>query len=87
MLGFTKSLAREVGSRNITVNCIAPGFIETDMTQSLDEKQRAILVDQIPVGRLGKSEDIANAVKFLALPESNYVSGITLHVNGGMYMD
>jgi len=86
MIGFTKSLAREVGSRNITVNCVAPGFIDTDMTRKLPEEQRAELLTQIPAGRLGQPEEIAAAVAFLASPEAAYITGETLHVNGGMYM-
>jgi len=86
MLGFTKSLAREIGSRNITVNAVAPGFIDTDMTRELAEEQRDALVSQIPLSRLGNPEDIANAVAFLASPEAGYITGETLHVNGGMYM-
>jgi 3-oxoacyl-[acyl-carrier protein] reductase len=86
MVGFSKSLAREIGSRNITVNCVAPGFIDTDMTQTLSEEQRAKLVEQVPLKRLGKPEDIAAAVVFLAGPAAAYVSGETMHVNGGMYM-
>lgn len=86
MIGFTKSLAREVGSRNITVNCVAPGFIDTDMTRQLPEDQRAGLLGQIPAGRLGQPEEIAAAVAFLASPEAAYITGETLHVNGGMYM-
>jgi 3-oxoacyl-[acyl-carrier protein] reductase len=87
MIGFSKSLAREVGSRNITVNCVAPGFIVTDMTRSLGEAQRGALVAQIPLGRLGRPEDVAAAVVFLASPAADYMTGCTLHVNGGMYMD
>jgi 3-oxoacyl-[acyl-carrier protein] reductase len=86
IMGFTKSLAREVGSRNITVNCVAPGFIDTDMTRALSEAQRESLLGSIPLGRLGSVEDIAAAVAFLASPRAGYVSGTTLHVNGGMYM-
>jgi 3-oxoacyl-[acyl-carrier protein] reductase len=86
IMGFTKSLAREVGSRNITVNCVAPGFIDTDMTRALPEAQRAALLAHIPLGRLGAAEDIAQAVTFLASPAAGYISGTTLHVNGGMYM-
>lgn len=86
ILGFTKSLAREVGSRNITVNAVAPGFIDTDMTRALGEEQRAALVGQIPLARLGQPEDIAHAVLFLASPVAAYMTGETLHVNGGMYM-
>ncbi len=86
IMGFTKSLAREVGSRNITVNCVAPGFIDTDMTRALPEAQRQALLAHIPLGRLGSADDIAQAVLFLASPAAGYVSGTTLHVNGGMYM-
>jgi 3-oxoacyl-[acyl-carrier protein] reductase len=84
--GFTRSMAREVGSRGITVNAIAPGFIETDMTKELPEAQRKQLVDNIPLQRLGQAEDIANAVLFLADESGRYITGETLHVNGGMYM-
>ena len=86
VIGFTKSLAREVGSRNITVNAVAPGFIDTDMTRALPEEQRKHLLDQIPMARLGDVKDIANAVAFLASDEASYITGETLHVNGGMYM-
>lgn len=86
MIGFSKSLAREVGSRNITVNVVAPGFIVTDMTGALGEGARAALLGQVPLGRLGSPEDIAHAVAFLASPHAAYVTGETLHVNGGMYM-
>jgi len=86
LVGFTKSLAQEVGSRNITVNCVAPGFIDTEMTQSLPEAQKKVLTDRIPLARLGTPEDIANAVAFLAGPRAAYITGATLHVNGGMYM-
>src|SRR5512143_1975635 len=86
LLGFTKSLAQEVGSRNITVNCVAPGFIDTDMTKALPDAQREALLAHIPLGRLGAAEDIAQAVAFLASPAAGYISGTTLHVNGGMYM-
>ncbi|MDH5190808.1 MAG: 3-oxoacyl-ACP reductase FabG [Gammaproteobacteria bacterium] len=86
LIGFTKSLAREVGSRGITVNAVAPGFIDTDMTRSLPEEQRKALMDQIPLGNLGKPEDIAAAVLFLASAGANYITGETIHVNGGMYM-
>ena len=84
--GLTKALAQEVGSRGITVNCVAPGFIDTDMTRELGEAQRAALMTQIPLGRLGSGEDIAHAVAFLASPQAAYITGTTLHVNGGMYM-
>jgi 3-oxoacyl-[acyl-carrier protein] reductase len=87
VIGFSKSLAREVGSRNITVNVIAPGFIDTDMTRSLPEEQRAALLTDIPLNRLGEGEDIANAVVFLASKAGAYVTGETVHVNGGMLMD
>ena len=86
LLGFTKSLAQEVGSRNITVNCVAPGFIDTDMTKALADAQRQALLGRIPLGRLGTPADIANAVAFLASPQAGYITGATLHVNGGMYM-
>ena len=85
--GMTRSLARELGSRSITVNCIAPGFIETDMTKALSEQQTEALMGQIPLGRLGRAEDIAHAVAFIASPQAGYVTGAELHVNGGMYMD
>ena len=87
MIGFSKSLAREVGSRNITVNCVAPGFIDTDMTRALPEAARTALMTHIPLGRLGQVDDIAHAVGFLASRQAGYVTGATLHVNGGMYMD
>jgi 3-oxoacyl-[acyl-carrier protein] reductase len=87
VIGFSKSLAREIGSRNITVNVVAPGFIDTDMTRVLPEDQRTAMLAQVPLGRLGESEDIANAVLFLASPAAAYVTGETLHVNGGMLMD
>ncbi len=86
MVGFAKSLAREVGSRGITVNTVAPGFIDTDMTRALSDEQRAALLKDIPLGRLGDVQDIANAVAFLASPEAAYITGETLHVNGGMFM-
>lgn len=84
--GMTRSLARELGSRNITVNCVAPGFIDTDMTRALSEAQRTALLAQIPLGRLGAPEEVAATVAFLASPAANYVTGSVLHVNGGMYM-
>ena len=87
VLGFSKSLAREVGSRNITVNCVAPGFIETDMTRSLAAEQVKKLVEIVPLGRLGRVEDVAAAVLFLCSPQAGYITGATLHVNGGMHMD
>ena len=86
MLGFSKSLAREIGSRNITVNCVAPGFIDTDMTRDLPDEQREALINQIPLNRLGDPADIAAAVAFLASPAAAYITGETINVNGGMYM-
>lgn len=85
--GLTRSLARELGSRNITVNCVAPGFIATDMTHGLDDKQKEAMLAAIPLGRAGTPEDVAGAVGFLASPAAAYVSGTTIHVNGGMFMD
>ncbi|MBC7455599.1 MAG: 3-oxoacyl-ACP reductase FabG [Massilia sp.] len=85
--GMSRALAREIGSRNITVNCIAPGFIDTDMTKGLSEQQHAALLTQIPLARLGAPEDIAHAVAFLAGPQAGYITGSTMHVNGGMYMN
>jgi 3-oxoacyl-[acyl-carrier protein] reductase len=87
IMGFSKSLAREVGSRNITVNCVAPGFVDTDMTRALTDVQREALLGHIPLGRLGQVDDIAAAVGFLASSKASYITGATLHVNGGMYMD
>ncbi|MCB1984828.1 MAG: 3-oxoacyl-ACP reductase FabG [Burkholderiales bacterium] len=87
IFGFSKSLAREVGSRNITVNCIAPGFIDTDMTRALSDEQQQSLIQHVPLGRLGQSEEVAAAVAFLASSDAGYITGTTLHVNGGMYMD
>ncbi|HEV7912229.1 MAG TPA: 3-oxoacyl-ACP reductase FabG [Albitalea sp.] len=84
--GMTRSLARELGSRGITVNCVAPGFIETDMTKALSEAQTSSLMAQIPLGRLGQATDIAHAVAFLASPQAGYITGTELHVNGGMFM-
>jgi 3-oxoacyl-[acyl-carrier protein] reductase len=83
---MTRALARELGSRNITVNCVAPGFIETDMTSALPEEQQKALLSQIPLGHLGKPADIAHAVAYLASPLAAYVTGQELHVNGGMFM-
>ena len=85
--GMTRALAREIGSRNITVNCVAPGFIDTDMTKALGEGQHEALLGQIPLGRLGQPEDIAHAVAFLSGPQAAYITGTELHVNGGMYMN
>jgi 3-oxoacyl-[acyl-carrier protein] reductase len=85
--GMTRALARELGSRNITVNCIAPGFIATDMTDGLPESQKAALMQQIPLGRLGSPQEIAHAVAFLASPLAGYITGAELHVNGGMFMN
>jgi 3-oxoacyl-[acyl-carrier protein] reductase len=87
LIGFSKSLAQEIGSRNITVNVVAPGFIDTDMTRGLPEDQKAAMLATIPLSRLGEGEDIANAVLYLASPAGSYISGETLHVNGGMLMD
>ena len=86
LIGFTKSLARELASRNITVNAVAPGFIDTDMTRALNDEQRGALAGQIPLGRLGSADDIAAAVLYLVSPSGGYLTGQTLHVNGGMYM-
>ncbi|KHS47186.1 MULTISPECIES: 3-oxoacyl-ACP reductase FabG [Hafnia] len=86
LIGFSKSLAREVASRGITVNVVAPGFIETDMTRALTDEQRAGILSQVPANRLGDAKEIANAVAFLASDEAGYITGETLHVNGGMYM-
>jgi len=85
--GMSRALAREVASRNITVNCVAPGFIETDMTRALTAEQSAALITQVPAGRLGQPQDVAAAVAFLASPQAAYITGATLHVNGGMYME
>ena len=84
--GMTRSLAQELGSRNITVNCVAPGFIATDMTESLAEAQKATLLQRIPLGRLGSADEVAHAVAFLTSPQAGYITGVELHVNGGMYM-
>jgi 3-oxoacyl-[acyl-carrier protein] reductase len=86
IIGFSKSMAREVGSRGITVNVIAPGFVQTDMTEALGEEQRAALIQQVPLNRLGDAQDISSAVLFMASPAGSYITGETLHVNGGMYM-
>ncbi len=86
IIGFSKSLAREIGSRNVTVNTVAPGFIDTDMTKALPEEQREALIKQIPLNRLGDPKDIAHAVAFLASPQAAYITGETINVNGGMYM-
>ena len=86
IVGMSKSLAQELGSRNITVNCVAPGFIDTDMTRALAEEQRSALLARIPLGRLGQPEDIAAAVAYLASPAAGYITGAVLHVNGGMYL-
>jgi 3-oxoacyl-[acyl-carrier protein] reductase len=86
VVGMTKSLARELGSRNITVNCVAPGFIDTDMTRALSDEQKQALLEAIPLGRLGSPQDVAAAVAYLASPAAGYVTGAVLHVNGGMYM-
>ncbi len=86
VVGLTKSLARELGSRNITVNCVAPGFIDTDMTRALSDEQKKALLEQIPLGRLGTAQEVAAAVAYLASPAGGYVTGAVLHVNGGMYM-
>ena len=85
LIGFTKSLSREVGTRGVTVNAVAPGFINTAMTQALNESQQQAILSQIPLGRMGEAEDIANAVAFLASEEASYITGTVLHVNGGMY--
>lgn len=86
LMGMTKALAREIGSRGVTVNCVAPGFIDTDMTQGLPEEHKTQLLSQIPLGRLGAAEDVANACLFLAADTGAYITGTTLHVNGGMFM-
>ena len=85
--GMSRALARELGSRSITVNCVAPGFIDTDMTRALSPDQVAVLQQQIPLGRFGDPNDVASAVRFLASREAGYITGVTLHVNGGMYME
>ncbi len=85
--GMSRALARELGSRNITVNCVAPGFIDTDMTRALSQEQTSALVQGIPLARFGQPEDVASAVAYLASPQAGYITGVTLHVNGGMYME
>ena len=87
VMGFTRALAREIGGRHVTVNAVAPGFIDTDMTRALPEEQKALLLQQIPLGRLGLPEEIAAAVGFLASPQAAYITGTTIHVNGGMFMN
>ncbi len=87
VIGFTKALARELAGRNVTVNAVAPGFVDTDMTKSLPEEQKTALLHQIPLGRLAQPEEVAHAVAFLASPMAGYITGVTLHVNGGMYMN
>ncbi|MDH5649268.1 MAG: SDR family oxidoreductase, partial [Gammaproteobacteria bacterium] len=87
VIGFTKALAREVAGRNVTVNAVAPGFIDTDMTRALTEDQKNAIIGQVPLGRLGTPEDIAEAVVFLASARASYITGLTLHVNGGMFMN
>jgi 3-oxoacyl-[acyl-carrier protein] reductase len=86
LLGFSKSLAREVASRNITVNTISPGFIDTDMTKKLKEEQKSVLVNSIPLGRMGSAAELANVVKFIASEEASYITGENINVNGGLYM-
>jgi 3-oxoacyl-[acyl-carrier protein] reductase len=86
MAGLARALAQEIASRNITVNCVAPGFIDTDMTRALNEQQREAILSRIPLARLGKADEIAAAVVFLASPQAGYITGATLHINGGMYM-
>jgi 3-oxoacyl-[acyl-carrier protein] reductase len=87
VMGFTRALAREIGGRRVTVNAVAPGFIDTDMTRALPDEQKALLLQQIPLGRLGLPEEIAAAVGFLASPQAAYITGTTIHVNGGMFMN
>ena len=87
MIGMTKSMAQEVASRDVTINCVAPGFIESPMTEVLTEQQKNAILAKIPAGKMGSSQDIANAVAFLSSPEANYITGTTIHVNGGMFMN
>ena len=87
VMGFTRALAREIGGRNVTVNTVAPGFIDTDMTRALTDEQKTQLLQQIPLGRLGQPEEVAAAVAFLASPQAAYITGTTIHVNGGMFMN
>jgi 3-oxoacyl-[acyl-carrier protein] reductase len=87
MIGMTKSMAQEVASRDVTINCVAPGFIESPMTEVLTEQQKNAILAKIPAGKMGSAQDIANAVAFLSSPEANYITGTTIHVNGGMFMN
>ena len=87
LIGLTKSLSQEIATRNITVNCIAPGFIETPMTEKLDDKRKDAILNSIPMNRIGKPKDLSSAIIFLASQESSYITGQTLHINGGLYMN